>query len=1031
MDRASENGDYAFVFLHKFTRFGRSIQTSKFYLTHPFFIVLAIESANEDTLPDLVAKIAELENLVSTLLKVIEKYKIPIPSCLFKSEYTKSKFEAIRAAYSYRVLEGFSDNRSKNDNVHDELSVLNTNRNCIAAGMQLDVPINMTAAAHSPIYSLQVQPNTTNTTHIQSSCEMVTVVNDSRNLPPCTQPSSAENELAPDVGSLTTTGVSMRLSGTPVVSASDVRPLVQMSSISQTLSSNAQVKQPVNGQEVVSLPVQQQNRSFISLPNNSLASVNASAQSLSSGQEAGSYIQQNGHFEKSRTTTVGVTQNVPRLRNEDALGANDAASVSDSIPVTTAAPTMESQMFVMKNLVHPRSKNVDCGLGPSQDNVAVRSTGGKNNIASNGNVAQSNIENSASVVSIKDRKSSQLVSTIPQTSSSVALSNVYSQVRLSQTNTAVQNNASFVRVATSLSVSGFSSNVQQLDPGVAVDPSRTLLQQNYAVNNVQRFANTSQSIAAMSNIVACSLPAASTATMRQTRTMVSNQNGAGSTQTCHSVTSLLGSSTTSPTENQTLSIEAILANTSTGMRQTENQLSLPSKRATSSENNEKNSKQTNKFVNRNLSNVEIISRKRSTAARDQNIQNHIDLSHNVRLVNSVPNQPPTNQPNKPPAKRPRRNAQMHHTENRLTNTAPSRSAGQITSKTVPTQVNPSRSNSKMAKQNEERCTLKKQPISNNSSISTSRRRNNASLPKPQNFVSLARKNPSRKQSNNGLGFSAEALIRSNNLTTAAQQSALNDPEQEMALPTILNIFAPASVGNMVSQLPVSNNTSNIQNQANNSTFPTIQSTFSNFSAEALIGGTMESQSNVSAVINAVQNVSENTLGQQEQQSLFTDFSTDALLAGTESSLSYGIDNIMSRNDVVASNSCISPNWLQNGSFIDNSPIRGSFNPGFNLFDTPNGFQGHMSLTSNSNFSTPIKWRQDVSRIEEQGHVALSSALTANGQLWSPTIAAVPHSKTRGAQAKEKQRSKVLKNQPNSNSKRGPSYGDFLLVDSVS
>ena len=1001
-----------------------TFQTSKFLFDSTVLFVLAIESANEDTLPDLVAKIAELEKLVSTLLKVIEKYKIPTPSCLFKSEYTQSKFEAIRTANSYQVVEGFSDNRSKNDNLHDELSVLNTNRGCTAAGIQLDVPINATAAVPSPIYSLQVQPNTTNTTHIQSSSEMVTVVNDSRNLPPCPQPSSTGAELAPDIGSLTITGVSMRLSGTPMVSASDIRPFVQMSSMSQTQSSNAQVKQPVNGHEVVSLPVQQQNRSVISLPKHSLLSVHAPAQSLSSGQGAGSYIQRNGNLENSRSNTLGVTQNVPSLRNEDALGANDAASLSDSFPVTTTAPTMESQMFVMKNLVHPRSKNVDCGLGPSQDNVVARSTGGRNNIASNSNVAQSNIENTASVVSVKDRKSSQLVSTIPQTSSSVALSNVYAQVRLPQTNTAVQNNPSFVRVPASLSVSGFSSTVQQLDPSVAVDPSRTLLQPNYAVKNVQRFANTNQSIAAMSNIVACSLPATSTATMRQTRSMVSNQNGAGSTQTCHSVTSLLGSSTTSPTENQTLSIEAILANTSSGTRQIENQLSLPRKRATSSENNEKNSKQNNKFINQNLSNVEIISRKRSTAARDQNIQNHTGLSHNVRPVNSVPQ-------HKPPAKRPRRNAQMQHTENRLTNTVPSRSAAQISLKSVPTQVKPSSSNSKMAKQNEERSTLKKQQISNNSSISNARKRNNTSLPKPQNFVSLARKNPSRKQSNNGLGFSAEALIRSNNLKTAAQQSALNEAEQEMTLPTILNIFAPASVGNMVSQLPVSNNTSNIQNQANNSTFPTIQSTFSNFSAEALIGGTMESQPNVSAVINAVQNVSENTLGQQEQQSLFTDFSTDALLAGTESSLSYGIDNIMSRNDVVASNSCISPNWLQNGSFIDNSPIRGSFNPGFNIFDTPNGFQGHMSLTSNSNFSTPIKWRQDVGRVDEQGHVGLSSALTANGQLWSPTVAAVPHSKTRGAQAKEKQRSKVFKNQTNSNSKRGPSYGDFLLVDSVS
>eukprot|EP00112_Aurelia_sp_Birch-Aquarium-sp1_P019069 Seg4648.3 transcript_id=Seg4648.3/GoldUCD/mRNA.D3Y31 product="hypothetical protein" protein_id=Seg4648.3/GoldUCD/D3Y31 len=922
------------------------------------------------------------------------------------------------------MLEGFSDDYSKNDNVHNELNIVNA-RDCVAAGIRLDVPINVTAAAPSPIYSLQVQPNTTNTT-IQSSCEMVTVVNDSRHLPPCTQPLATATKFSPDVGSLTTTGVSMRLSDTSMVNASDVRPFVQISRMPQRQSSNAQFKQSVNGQEVVSLPVQQQNRNVVSLPKSNLMNVHAPVQSLSSGQGAGNYIQQNASVvsQRSGSNTVDVTQNVPSFRNEDALSANGAAS-NDSIPITTTAPTMESQMFVMKNLVHPRSKNADCGLDPSQDTVPARSAGGKIDFAPNDNAgAQSNIEHAATVVNIKDRTSSQPVLAIPQNSSSLASSNVYAQVRLPQTNTAVQNNASFVRVATSMPVSGFSSNVQQLDPGLIVNPSRALQQQNYAVTNVQRFANTNQAIAAMSNIVACSSPAANTVTMRQTQSMVSNQNGAGGTQTCHSVTSLLGSSTTSPTENLTLSMEAILANTATGARHIEKQVSMPSKRATNSEiDSIENLKQGNIFGNQNRSNVETVSRKRSTAARDQNIQNHAVMSDNIRQVTSLPQ-------HKPPAKRPRRNAQMQHTENRLTNTVPSRSAVQIATKSVPTQVNPSRNNSKIAKQNEERSRLKKQTISNNSSvISNSRKRSTTSLPKPQNFVSLARKNPGRKRPNNGLDFSAEALIRSNNLTTAMQQNALNEAEQEMTLPTILNIFAPASVGNMVSQLPVSNNTSNIQNQVNNSTFPTIQSTFSNFSAEALIGGTMESQPNVSAVINAVQNASENTLGQQEQQSLFTDFSTDALLAGTESSLSYGIDNIMSRNDVVASNSCISPNWLQNGSFIDNSPIRGSFNPGFNIFDTPNGFQGHMSLTSNSTFSTPIKWRQDVGRIDEQGHVALSSALTANGQLWSPTVAAVPHSKTRSAQAKEKQRSKVFKNQPNS--KRGPSYGDFLLVDSVS
>eukprot|EP00794_Sanderia_malayensis_P010829 gene10829-11981_t len=324
-----------------------------------------------------------------------------------------------------------------------------------------------------------------------------------------------------------------------------------------------------------------------------------------------------------------------------------------------------------------------------------------------------------------------------------------------------------------------------------------------------------------------------------------------------------------------------------------------------------------------------------------------------------------------------------------------------------------------------------------------------SLPRPHSIVSLARNsqqarleenqkrnnNNNNNNNNNGLsGFSAESLLRHNSAPSQSLQQQqqplfhsthLNSTitAQDCAtLPTILNIFAPASVASMMattgSAASLANmNNNNPQNQPiNQFSLPNIQSTFSNFSAEALIGGgSVDSQPVLGNQLNSVQ--TDNMLS---QQNLFTDFSADTLLAGNESGLSYGIDNIMNRNESSISTSCISPTWLQTGSLIDNSPIRNSFNPGFNIFDSTAGSsQGHKVIVSSSaNFLTPSKWRADSNKADD--------ACPNPSNIWGSPGFAASHKTPKNAAQKQRNIAKIQHG-----SKRGPSYGDFLLVDSTS
>jgi len=134
---------------------------------------------------------------------------------------------------------------------------------------------------------------------------------------------------------------------------------------------------------------------------------------------------------------------------------------------------------------------------------------------------------------------------------------------------------------------------------------------------------------------------------------------------------------------------------------------------------------------------------------------------------------------------------------------------------------------------------------------------------------------------------------------------------------------------------------------------------------------------------------------------------------------------MNRSDVVVSNSCISPNWLQANSLIDSSPIRGSFNQGLNIFDAPSNMQGYVASGQSSVMTTPVKWRQDT---DQNINLTLSSSTPSIG-LWGQNFHATAQKTQRNGQNKDPHKTKGTRSQPSN--KRGPSFGDFLLVDSVS
>ena len=361
---------------------------------------------------------------------------------------------------------------------------------------------------------------------------------------------------------------------------------------------------------------------------------------------------------------------------------------------------------------------------------------------------------------------------------------------------------------------------------------------------------------------------------------------------------------------------------------------------------------------------------------------------------------------------------------------------------------------------------------NTARMSTNNRTNSSGLPRPHKVMSLAnsqqgpnvaRRNQSQ-QCHPGpqpARFSAEALMRSSSVSTSLTgdmipQHLTGAPVQGGSLPTILNIFAPASVSNMVQQpasgstlvnvnstVTPSHNNSNIP-VPNMSTFPTIQSTFSNFSAESLIAnGSIDNQPMNPAQGNPNQQVNENMLVQQVNQTLFTDFSADALLAGTDTGLSYGIDNIMGRTDPITSASCISPSWLQAVPLTtENSPIKsivsilesgvagpsqGSGLPHPHGPGTSNSGMANINQSRSNHFD--FNWsRPDDPSTSVMAHSMTFSA-NMSAPMWCWGANPMPASSNQIGPSATVQRYKQPSGSLMQANKPGPSYGNFLLVDS--
>ena len=88
-------------------------------------------------------------------------------------------------------------------------------------------------------------------------------------------------------------------------------------------------------------------------------------------------------------------------------------------------------------------------------------------------------------------------------------------------------------------------------------------------------------------------------------------------------------------------------------------------------------------------------------------------------------------------------------------------------------------------------------------------------------------------------------------------------------------------------------------------------------------------------------------------------------------------------------------------------------------------QGYVASGQSSVMTTPIKWRQDS---DQNINLTLSSSAPSVG-LWGQSFHAPAQKTQRNGQHKDPQKTKGTRSQPSN--KRGPSFGDFLFVDSVS
>ena len=941
-------------------------------------------------------KVIELENLLHSLLKVIKRCKIPVSPTLFSSPYVNKL-----------VASHFSDGDST------ELALAlatSTESSFISTGNNTVINIHSKSGAkphpgaENDLYSVRSSMESVSQMQLQQCLstgrQSVSVMDSSSNCTPATQLNQSLSSVEYDLDVVSSSVVARgSTSQIPIVSScasnsassvtAEQRNVGVNIASSELLSSSLQPSTLTSQGSV--LPVQQVNTVDAAnyLPTqNSLVSI--APKSVDSIPQC---------FLNS--SMIGIPSEVinGNIEKQVVLSGNDTASINSaskqlqiSKESTVKPPSMESQMFVMKNLVHSRNKanlnNFDLlaniPASSHRNNAKPTKNGSKKDVNTE---SRGPLEQNATVKGCQASRGSAVIVGKKMLRSDAGFDSKCTE-------------ASFVRIESQLLET--SQTAQEIFVNDVCNAADASSGDSSTTQSKQRPPKLLLNLGLVNE--------ANTDTFSKTSRGSCIQAGPSGIQTCHSVTSLLSNMTTSPTENSALSIDRILSD-KPGSRQELCPVKL-------------NEQTVQPFVkglhDQTISKSHVVPRKRSSSNRAPRKQSNVQAPNSLQI--SL-NQGDMNS-SKPSPKRAKK----------ILSQPASQNVGDMrTRQPVSQQVLLPNASSQVVVNNKgkkEDRSKQRRPnhMKGSGGLNLPQGGNMLSLPKPHSFVSLARKDQRNRNGASNLSqFSTESLLRSNNGTNT--QALVGDTDQDISLPTILNIFAPASIGNMVNQLPMSTNLSNPQIVNNNSNFPTIHSTFSNFSAEALIGGQMDNQSSVNTVMNAAPTVNDHPLNQSEQQSLFTDFSTDALLAGTESSLSYGIDSIMSRNDVVASNSCISPNWLQTNSLIDNSPIRGSFNHGLNIFDTPGNLQGYVTSGQNTVFTTPIKWRQDVGRNDDQNiNLVPSSSVSALG-LWGQNLPTSAQKTQRTVQNKDTQKPKGTRGQ--ASSKRGPSFGDFLLVDSVS
>ena len=1024
-------------------------------------IIFLLLVTRENGYPELVRKVAELENLVDALINVIRIYKIPTPACILESSLIQAKLNAINSnasnddsadidmASSSRnndtqkpgttdvigISVSSPDDMATDFNTPQTFPTSATNSICtVQLKNGFPVPVNnpvsvsssVLVASPGPVSSLvsaTVQVNNPVAVNNPVSVNNSVLVN---------QPSfnifeNTANELVTAAASATPVDLNSECvagitKGGLATKESQVMlfdtntPLSQQSgtfisqerqlilstknamdfrnsqgshipSTHQTIAPDVGSSLPTESARIQKLdlngvdsyPVRPPERNLhtidklplvsnigttlISHPG-TLGEVNSMSQEPTrTSCERDPPVSQNGSY----TATVSANSNNGSKVCKDSSVAREASK----------APSMQSQMFVMKNLVQPRSKGFNESFIFDQN---MNSASAPQNFASKSSVAAMPIEQNKHLSSQMNPKQ--------QTNSFIS---VFST--LEQPESSINNDIPLTRVGQDLS-----------------QKPRTLEDDRYVVSNMERPMQIEshlklQSIDSAINIQANNAGLIPGTEMNQSfqisRQMLETPLPT-SMQTCHSVRSLLTNTNNQPAELQSLS---------TNISDLESRKNIGIIRPLNTTPVDPTTKPSNKPA---LKLSGSTSRKRSPT---ETHANHFESESEIeKLATEITPSTSISHLKAPPKRVKRMGSQ------RSLQTVNAGSSGNASSSSL---IN---SRNRTIRLTEDKNRTKKQPVS--SQQATHKTKVSSSLPRPHSVVSLAKSQHSKTGENQRRKqrlseFSAESLLRNAPVVTHAQAS-LN---QDMTLPTILNIFAPASVGN-INPMSSLSTVNNLQAQSTtpvvNIALPTIQSTFSNFSAEALIGGSVDNQQNLNNPFNPMQHSNDSILVQQENQNLFTDFSTDTLLAGTESSLSYGIDSIMSRSESSVVNSCISPNWLQTCPLIDNSPIRNSFNPGFNIFDCASAPVSHVSAVSNGNFATPIKWRPDHIRTDESLHKATSNT---NANIWLPGSFNTPQKALQKSPAKNRQRNTMMKG--HQNNKRGPSYGDFLLVDSTS